>query len=480
MGLINTNIDIDKLYHDTTAETHTLVVNDMSYWSEEDKLLIKRYMETVFDDTTVSLVPQCICGKVRGEFELGYVCEDCFTEVVSAFPKFKHNVWFRSEDKLFLQPKFYYILDTLFYSHSTFSLLRWISDSKYSGKPSKIMIKMMQALESTREFNRSFEWCMNNIETIIITYKSILPNKEKLRKVDTILNLYQTNKHILHSEYLPLTPKEFSIIEKTSAQFTSKGFGDRFELVMSFMHDTIKDAKKHKRDRAEAVVNHQLAMDSRVNLASTIASKEGHARQHIMSTTMIYCGYFTITPTPVGMAYDEIRLPYTGAMVLFKPMLTGYLFDKGLSLTAVKDRYLHALSNYDEELHTYLTSLIEDSEIGGLGMLVSRNPGLHRGSIVRVRCVEVDKDPLKSSMNYPLLITKLPNADFDGDRIWAVTLFDKKMWDLAEPFDPIHSMSDLDIPAAVSPLATISQPVAATIVEAIEAERVKYGLKQNV
>ena len=94
---------------------------------------------------------------------------------------------------------------------------------------------------------------------------------------------------------------------------------------------------------------------------------------------------------------------------------------KGLKPNEIKRRILHAVNNYDEEIHEMINYIIESSPHRtrlsgkpGFMEIENRNPSLRMGSMKSLLITKVKTDPTDITTAISVLILGSSNTDFDG------------------------------------------------------------------
>ena len=78
-----------------------IIINDMPTESKMDRSNLANLIRTSYDGDQLSILPACDCGLHYGRHkaEVGYVCEDCNTPVVSHSERpIESTVWIRAPD----------------------------------------------------------------------------------------------------------------------------------------------------------------------------------------------------------------------------------------------------------------------------------------------------------------------------------------------------------------------------------------------
>jgi len=141
--------------------------------------------------------------------------------------------------------------------------------------------------------------------------------------------------------------------------------------------------------------------------------KEALIRHHINSSRLHFTCRAVIVSIMGIHAHDELHLPWSVAVSLFRPFilrqleLRGYSYREQVRFVMRHNRVYHPL--LDEIFKSFIASTER-----GIIALFNRNPSLHRGSIQRVVITRVKIDPLDTTFAMSDRIAPGFNADHDG------------------------------------------------------------------
>lgn len=132
-------------------------------------------------------------------------------------------------------------------------------------------------------------------------------------------------------------------------------------------------------------------------------TKEGYFQRTLMTRRQDMSMRSTIVPEP-AMGLDEVGLPKSRALTLYKPFVVRKLVEMGAAPLALDARKL--IQNNDPMVYKALERVVEERPV-----LLKRDPALHRHSIQAFKPRLVAG---KAIQIHPL-VTSGYNADFDGD-----------------------------------------------------------------
>lgn len=403
-------ISLDDYYKETTGDK--ILLNDIRYFSIEDKEMINRALITVYDDNTISLIPSCDCGDLKGGYLLGKRCSKCSTHVRDVHDKTDPLIWMRALDGMpkFLSPHFWLMMKNVM--GKKVDCMRWLSDTSYN--PPDIPDYLIGLKHSVEGFERSYEFLINNINNIIVylqNHSSFKPPR-KAEILAGILQLYKENKDKLYSQFLPIVNKKLFIMENTSkGNYTNLGIANVIDTTLQFIK-TINDPKLtlNKRSNCMARTISDLATIYGYYNKEYLSSKTGIFRKHVYGAR----AHFTVRGVIVSIArphkFNELHIPWSMAVTAFRPHILNHLNKRGLTYKEASKRLFNAVNNYDPLIDEVLQQMIKESN-GGIPVLLQRNPSLKQGSSIRVFISEFKKDPLDSTIAISILVTALMNAD---------------------------------------------------------------------
>lgn len=148
---------------------------------------------------------------------------------------------------------------------------------------------------------------------------------------------------------------------------------------------------------------------------------------------------------------DEVLLPWAIGVHTFKLHLLNHLtLRHGYTYADAIAKYQHALVQYDEEVHKILDTILAEAppikapnqdnsaysnSTYGIPILFGRNPSLTYGSIYKMRIVGFKTDLNDHTIAFSSLVVGCPNADYDGDEMYGLVLFEG---DMARAFNTLH------------------------------------------
>lgn len=171
---------------------------------------------------------------------------------------------------------------------------------------------------------------------------------------------------------------------------------------------------------------------------SFIKQKKGWLRGHILGSRINYSARNIIVPVVISgdMKINDIIMPYKTYLELYKKQIINLLV-KSKGINYIKANYLwwKATLKFDPTIYKYMVELNKKTE-GGQWILLNRNPTINIGSILLLRVYAINpnyEDEIFQLSNN--ILTSL-NADFDGDVLNIIPLFNKHLVRAFQCFSP--------------------------------------------
>jgi len=451
--------DFDALF--MLQEAKSLVVNDLDVESEEGLKQLKQKLMVEYDDDKVSLLPTCVCGALKNEYRRGEVCHECGTTVQSPFEDIKPILWYRAiEGSRFILPTIWVQVDSELNKSS--SILRWVCDPNYNVVKTIGGHKIVNIIKAIPNFERSYSWLINNFTDML----EIINIYKKSPELDILIKLIKDNEKKVFPHYLPILNRHMFIAEKVGKlNYMRQNTLGTADTIVSFVKATNSTSKK-RLDKAMAKLCYEETQSYKKLLVDYIKGKKGIPRKLIDG----FRSYFTVRGviTPIVRPHDkqELELPWGQAVVLFRLHLTNILLKRGYTRIEISRKLNKAVTCFDEEISEIFDMIIKRVQKRGLlGIPVSfqRNPSLLNGSMILLFISVIKKDPADLSIGFSGLLTKLPNADYDGDEMNLQLLLDEWLYLKYLPLKPSTSVANMSAPGKVSGRVTLTDPVVATI-----------------
>ena len=366
-------LNLNDYYLQTTGDK--IILNDIKYFSMEDRERINRALITVYDDNTISLIPSCDCGETKGAYLLNMKCDKCSTIVRNPHDKTDPLIWMHRLEEMpkFLSPHFWLMMRNVM--GKKIDAMRWLSDTSYNPPDIPDFLKIIQA--SFDGFERSYPYLVSNIINILnfLKSQSSFKTKRKSEIINGLIELYIKNEETLYSDWLPMVNKKLFIMENTSkGRYTDLGIADVIDTTLQFIK-TVNEPKLtyNKKSNCMARTISDLTTIYSYYYKEYLSSKLGIFRKHIFGAR----GMFTCRAVCVSISgphkHNEIHLPWCIGVTALRPHIINLLAKRYCySYKEINYKLQRAVSNYDKEIDECLEILLKESN-GGIPVLMQRN-----------------------------------------------------------------------------------------------------------
>lgn len=472
MPIIKQFTDPDKWYEETKGEK--IIVNDLEMISERGFERVQTLLVSKLKTDSFSISPKCQCGKTEGNWMLGRTCNYCGTNVTSLEDEISPLLWIRKPRDIvgFLSPDYVVMLRKLFMTSAArkdggkrkFDVLRYMMDTSYS--PSNMIRPPIIDVFLDNGLKRGYNSVITNLGALIeiaMKHPTYKPNKG--RKLSILLDLYNSNKDVIISKYVPIVHKQFVITEKTAVgNYVDGGTIKLLNAVQSMVglgdHTTLP---LQKIENTVARVLMTLSDFYAYYYKEVWASRNGHFRKHMFGTRMHFAFRAVISSLTSIHMYDELHVPWGIGLTSLRPMIINKLVRlKYTHDRAVTMLYSH-INKYHPLLDEIMQEIISESKHGGLVCMHQRNPSQVRGSAQRKRITKVKIDPNDQTVSGSILTVTASNADFDGDQMNNLLMLDDTMADLLYPLSPHYNVVDTSKYRQLTGNMDIPKPVISSI-----------------
>ena len=456
-------LDLDTLFN--TASSPPIVVNSFNVNSSADKERLNQLIYTHYEGDSLNVLPSCECGQTTGEYNVGIKCEHCNTKVMSVTERPLESVlWIKPPEGVatFINPQAWTIMAKGL-THPGANLLEWLTNptAQLPLNPPKQALKL-QAMNIERGINYFYA---HFDEIIKALFDAGIVNGTRQYRED-LWQFIQMNRASIFAQHLPIPSKLGFITEKTVtstyADLSMLPAVDAIRTISATVNSPIPLSLKVLQARA-IKANMLLAQYHQDMLGGALGRKEGWFRKHVFGSRLHFTFRAVISSLSDNHDYDEMHLPWSMSVMVFKTHLTSKLMKRGFTPNECnKFLYEHTLK-YHPLLDELFQELINESPFGGFPIILGRNPTLVRGSMQAFRVTKIKTDPAVNSISMSVLTLRAPNADFDGDALNGMLILDARMYHKLQRLAPHHGVLDLTRPRTLSRNIQIPAQVVSTI-----------------
>ena len=122
---------LDSYFRMTTGSK--IIANDLNHIDMKHQEMLTASLMTVYDNVdTISTIPSCDCGEVKGRYVVGVTCPRCNTECKELYEKVEPIIWLKTLDDTlrFLNPTYWLLIKELLGGKEDW--LRWLCDSSFN------------------------------------------------------------------------------------------------------------------------------------------------------------------------------------------------------------------------------------------------------------------------------------------------------------------------------------------------------------
>lgn len=449
-------INLDQLF--TTTPHTPIILNDYDISTDMHKEEINQILLSRFGSDFLELEPSCDGGHLRGGYLEGQICPECQTPVVAMTERpLETAVWLGLPKgvKAFIHPKIYAILNNAL-TLSKFSILEHlVNPSMHAVDTRNPQVKKYLRLIDDGKLQRGINHFVDHFDEILrvladenILQKDIRDKQGALGRVNTLLMFLAEYRDNIFCQYLPMPTKLLMITEKTlTTTFASKNMFlalNAARTISSTASNQDHLSLKTLQSRAMKA-NALMAEYSEACFKDFYDSKDGWFRQHVFGTRSHFTFRAVINSLSEPHRYDELHIPWSLGVMVFRTHLIAKLLKKGWSIREAQTHLDEHTLRYSRTLDRLFQELIGEAPGQRIGVLFNRNPSLLRGSMQLLYITKVKTDIAVRSISLSVLVLRNFNADFDGDRCMSPVGGNVRVknlsncWELHET--PCHSVT---------------------------------------
>lgn len=375
-------VDFNELFN--TLQSEPVIVNRFDVNTVEGKTQLNDLLMTRYEGDTLDILPSCDCGNLQGEYNVGVRCPNCNGLVASITERpLESTLWLEVPRgvKGFINPSVWIILSNAL-TVSGFNILEWFCNPTYkSTRANAAVMRKLERFNITRSinfFHDNFDELINEIYEANLFKGRRTASPEE----DELMIFIKRNREKIFSRYLPIPSRLTFIVESTAtgvyADTTMKMAREAINTITSIESAAIPVSQRVREIRSVKAVS-QLAEYYRTFFKDSVGTKYGWFRKHVFGSRLHFTFRAVISSLSDNHAYDELHLPWSMSVMVFKIHLTSKLLKRGFTPNeCIQFLYEHTLK-YHPLLDELFQELIAESPLNGIGVIFSRNPTLQRG-----------------------------------------------------------------------------------------------------
>ena len=409
-------ISLDDFYNSVTIDK--VLLNDHSIYNDRSSRQVFDSLMSEYEGDTINILPKCKCGHLHGEYYEGVRCTRCGTVAHSL--QYDPVVWAKAftPELKFINPMFFFMLNALL--DGDIQYLTGLTDTPRTKSNISISIN-----KNVLHDNRTYRNFLASLRDILV-YLTTLGSYQrgyKGKRLQEILEMWDTQKQVVLSDYLPMINNMlFAVTKTTKGKFVDTGLADVMDIATTWMrraNDLSADIEDYDKTTAKAVC--MLGRMPEFYVKTYLSKKTGIFRKHVYSARSPFTFRCVIVSCPGKHNYDELEVPWTTLVSVFRPHVLNKLMKTGkYSYKEASNKIYKAVKKYDPEIAAIGEELIAEGKSRngkGIATLSHRNPSLLASSSQLTYIVKFNKEPDIRTVAFSQLICKGPNADFDGRKI---------------------------------------------------------------
>lgn len=463
MGISLAIVDHDALF--ATLSEPPIIVNDFNVASADVKEKLNNLIYTRYDGDTLEVLPSCQCGKICGEFNVGVKCPDC-KSVVSAITErpLESTLWIATPKgvRSLVNPAVWNILSKNM-TISGCDILEWLTNPGYTprGQIPPAVLKLQRM-----GIQRGLNYFIDNFDAVMNAAVSSGAIKVKGRERDELIAFINKYRAILFPRYLPVPSRLNFITESTATgTYTDTSMTTIVDAILTItsIEAAVIPVNQRQREARTAKALAQIAEYYNSFYTMSLGKKVGWLRKHVFGSRLHFSFRAVISSLSENHQYDEIHMPWSMSVLVFKAHLTSKLLARGFTPNQCNQFIFDNSLRYNELMDTLFQELIAESPYGGIPIVLQRNPTLVRLSAQALRVTKVKTEVEINTVSMSTLVLKGPNADFDGDALNGMIILDHGMYEKIQRLAPHLGVLDLQKPRTISNILALPAQVLATI-----------------
>lgn len=391
-------------------KTDPILLTSLPAETMADRAAIQELIVTNYgkDADTLDTVASCGCGETSGNHRVGDTCLACNGKVREQHTLSSESlVWIECPEVAgqFFTPLAWEMFSSALTPNpkkSDWNGLAYICKLNYKPAPpeNERAVKLQRTLDSLGF--RGLNQVMENLPLLLEVIK------QEGRNIKYLGELIDRYKDDLTCKYLPLPTKTAFVLQKTSlGDFTDPSLKSAMEAIQHIV--ALSNESKPNRIINRCVSIMEELRNYYDSVYSVIGKKPQWFRKVIYGTRLNWAWRTVITSLYGTHHYEEIKIPYSQACVLFKVHLTNRLVTRhDMSMREANEYIDRHTAQIDPFLLAQLNELVAETPNGqGFWCTLTRYPTLSRGSTQLLRITGFTN----SSTELSVLVLVAPNSD---------------------------------------------------------------------
>ena len=390
----------------------------------DDSIFSSKFGRTLQDENPYSHRFSCKYGCTQGAFfsvpdDANWLCPHCHTEVKLVGDDFTYFGWIvLKQPYKVISPIMYLELASLIGEDNLDNILEPSIELDADGNPISRYDKKIMKKKIKRNYKRktppdsTFEGLgmigfQERFDEIINYFY-----KKKRKQKKEVYEMIIAHKDCVFTSSIPVFSSQLRIYKIEGKRFTFEKTNATYnllaKLVAQINTDNLSIYKNNKLQNQLLYDIQTQLMNLSEEVINILKGKKGIMRSTITGRTS-FSERTVIVPNS-KLKMDEVRLPYTGLVIILEQIIVNILQSSyGITYAQAYKIWYYASLRFDQRVCDIIENLIALDKIH---VLINRNPTISYGSIVWKKVVGVNKDALVMDLD-PYILRQM-NADFDG------------------------------------------------------------------
>lgn len=380
------------------------------------------------DDQAFAERHRCKCGEFKGRQFDGEICPICHTKVQPRDIDIKKTGWIPLGTNVIINPYFYNIFMRLIGKKIFPEIIMGLEAVDINGQ--------RRPLVPGVDYESKTPFAAIGIDGFLERYDEILDYYAKKRpKHRKELLLCKKEKRKAFTHHIPIYSTALRPSSTTSDTFYFNGIDKQINPICG-MAISLKTCEPIEKAYLQGTLQKRVNAMWDYNF-ELIHKKEGFIRNKLIAGGLNYTSRNVITPDPTLRA-DEVDIGYQTFRILFKYKIINYLRTiDDIPLSLAFERWEKA-AKFDPYVYDIMMYIVKTEQPR---ILLNRNPTLNYYSMLLMRIRNILPEDNRHILVVPLMILEGLNADFDGDILNIIALFEDEFIHMFRNFDPINKFT---------------------------------------
>lgn len=435
-------VDLDAVFREVSCSRNITLLNGIDLLEENERARLHQQALLVQEETGLTSVPSCPCGKLTGRHYIGVTHHDpkCNGKVRDVVGDHIPSVWFRVPVGIpgLINLSVMSAFRSRF-SSGGLSMIDWIINPTYRVKPSKQgMVDQCVQLG----LKRGYDYFVENFDAIITILKQVF--KKPAKEEDYDLEFLRLYRHNLFMDHQPLPSLINMLTERTPlGSFLTAAIRAMPPILTLLAGIDLPEVTHRTKLRRLGRAWSMLADYAEAQYKQTHQGKYNHHRRHQFGVKPNGTGRFVLIPNTGESKHNEIHLPWVGGLEMYRYHFISGLLHEGKNMhETCREMYVGAYNPTPSLIK--IADRLVSGKYGGLPLTITRNPSLAPGNVQVVRAVKFKyQKPDDHTITVPYILFYNQNGDADGDTNTPTAFPDEYTAQCSEHLKPCFSFISL-------------------------------------